>query len=109
MAFAEWDSGANLFIRKHQGDAGYVLPGHTHHFDHTTIVFTGKVRVTAESPDGTIRHGVFEAPDHFLVRADTTHRIEVLADGTEFWCVYAHRDPQGRVVQRVTGWEKANQ
>lgn len=96
----------NVFIRPNKMEkAGQVVPGHTHNFDHTTIVFKGSVHVKATYPDGTVREGNFKAPSHFLVRADVSHEIMSTRDDTEFWCVYSHHTPQGDVVQEYTGWE----
>jgi CRP-like cAMP-binding protein len=98
----------NIFLRKHALNAGDVIDGHKHNFDHTSIVFSGAVRVVARTPDGRDIVQEFQAPAHFLVRAEVTHEITALVP-TEFWCVYAHRDPQGRITQEVTGWLPAYQ
>ena len=104
----EWVSG-NIFIRKSVIDkAGGVIPGHTHMFDHTTIVFRGSVHVRARLPGGEIIERDFVAPTHFLVKKDVEHEITALEDDTEFWCVYSHRDAKGEVVQEWTGWQEAN-
>jgi len=107
MAQPEWISG-NIFIRanvlEHVGDA---VARHAHQFDHTTIVWEGAVHVAATLPDGTRLEREFRRGEHFLVRAHVEHAITALEDGTVFWCVYAHRDPQGRVTQEYTGWERA--
>lgn len=90
----------NIFIRKNMNlQKGQVVPGHKHNFDHTTIVFTGSIRVR------TPREGfaVFRAPDHFLVKKDVMHEITALENNTEFWCVFAHRDDHGEVVQEANG------
>ncbi len=109
MKLPEWISG-NIFIRPNPLEKkGDVVEGHKHNFDHTTIVFKGSVHVKAVKPDGTIKEKDFVAPSHFLVKADTEHEITALEDNTEFWCVYSHRDPQGRITQEYTGWGKANQ
>ena len=105
---AEWASG-NIYIRRVRlAKAGDVLHGHTHNFDHTTIVFTGAVHVHATCEAGCNKKQDFAAPSHFLVRKDWRHEITALVDGTEFWCVYSHRDPQGNVVQEYTGWSDAH-
>ncbi len=106
MQQPEWISG-NIFIRPHTMAAGEVIEGHKHHFDHTTIVFTGSARVKATLPDGTVLERTFEAPSHFLVLAGVEHEIAALDDHTQLWCVYSHRDPQGRITQEYTGWTKA--
>lgn len=112
----EWISG-NIFIRPNQlPKAGDKTDGHTHNFDHTTIVFSGRVRVIARKPglDGQlieIADRCFGGPDdhgrHFLVKANVHHEIVALEDNTEYWCVYSHRTPQGEVSQANTGWQDA--
>jgi hypothetical protein len=102
----EWVSG-NVFIRANQPAKGVASPGHTHNFDHTTIVFKGAVHVSATLPNGTVIERDFYAPTHFLVRRDVLHEITALEDGTVYWCVYSHRNPQGDVVQEWDGWREA--
>ena len=104
----EWASG-NIFIRPTVFQkAGEKINGHEHQFDHTSIVFTGSVRVKAVFPEtGKEVTQEFHAPAHFLVKANVKHEITALEDGTIFWCVYAHRTPQGDVVQQHIGWTDA--
>lgn len=102
---AEFASG-NIFIRKVRLKKGDVLPGHKHGFDHTTIFFSGAWHVKAKLPTGQLVEHDFHAPNHALIRKDVEHEITCLEDG-EFWCVYAHRTPQGDVVQIATGWPAA--
>lgn len=103
----EWVSG-NIFIRPvrlaHTGD---VIDGHTHTFDHTTIVIHGLVHVVATCDEGCHREGEFAAGSHFLTKATWRHTITALSDDVEVWCVYSHRTPQGEVVQESTGWPEA--
>lgn len=110
----EWVSG-NIFIRPSQMmAAGDVVKGHKHNFDHTTIVFSGAVRIKATLLDGSVIEREFRSPrpdnhlpSHALIRAGVEHEITAIEDGTIFWCVYAHRDPQGQVWQQYTGWSEA--
>ena len=102
----EWHGGGNIYIRPHNMRDGEMLQGHTHNFDHVTIVFTGKVRVNAVVSGKTVT-AEFTAPAHFLVKAEVEHEITALQDGTCVWCVYAHRTPQADVVQEYTGWPEA--
>jgi hypothetical protein len=107
MIKPEWISG-NIFIRPNPlPKKGNMVLGHKHNFDHTTIVFTGSVHVKAKLPDGRVIEKDFVAPSHFLVKADVEHEIVALEDGTEFWCVYSHRDPQARITEHYTGWDEA--
>lgn len=103
----EWQSG-NIFIRPNNLPvAGNATQGHTHNFDHTTIVFKGSVHVRAVKPDGTVIERDFVAPSHFLVLADVEHEITALEDNTVYWCVYSHRTAQGDVVQEYDGFTQA--
>jgi hypothetical protein len=47
---------------------------------------------------------------HLFIEKGVAHRFTLL-DGPSFgstaWCLYAHRDPQGNVVEKWTGWEDA--
>lgn len=100
----EWISG-NIFIRPMKFEkAGEQVEGHTHNFDHTTVLFTGAVHVIATLPNGAVVERDFEAPSHFLVRKDVKHQIIATKDKTEAWCIYAHRNAQGDVVQEFDGW-----
>lgn len=108
MLTHEWHGGGNIFIRpKHLPEVGSDMEGHRHNFDHVTIVFTGAVRVEATGPEGHVVVRDFAAPAHCLIKADWTHRIVATVADTWVWCVYAHRTPQGDVVQRWAGWEPA--
>jgi len=103
----EWISG-NIFIRPNNlENVGDKAVGHKHNFDHTTIIYKGAVHVKATAPDGSVREADFEAPNHFLVRADTEHEITATQPHTVFWCVYSHNTPQGEVSQEYNGWMKA--
>jgi len=102
----EWASG-NIYIRPMPRNAGEVIEGHTHNFDHTTIFFKGRWLVKAMLPDGEVIEREFAAPSHCLIKAEVVHHLTALEDGSEAWCVYAHRDPQGEVVQQYTGWDEA--
>ena len=100
----EWASG-NVFIRASGHlPKGKVIDGHAHNFDHTSIVLSGSVRIKTDEQEQT-----FHAPSHLLIKAGVRHEITILEDETVFWCVYAHRTPQGDIVQEYTGWDKAHQ
>lgn len=100
--------GGNVFIRPNRLERiGDKTSGHFHNFDHVTIVFTGAIHVVATLLNGTTIEQDFKAPAHCLIRKDVRHEITATEDHTIYWCVYAHRDPQGDVVERNTGWTEA--
>jgi hypothetical protein len=104
----EWSCG-NVFIRPNQGNKGDKIKGHAHNFDHVTICLRGAISVKRLS-DGMIRKLYTPSDDspvhraHVLILAGVEHEIDFLEDNSAFWCVYAHRTPQGKVVQEFTGW-----
>jgi quercetin dioxygenase-like cupin family protein len=106
----EWISG-NIFIRPNQNmKKGDVIQGHKHNFDHTSFVTEGSVHVKAVTPDGRVIESDFGKDykyRHFLVLADVEHEITALEDGTNFYCIYSHRTPQGEVSISQTGWREA--
>ena len=108
----EWVSG-NIFIRPNEMmKAGDTIAGHAHNFDHTSFVVNGAVNVKATTPDGRQIDGNFGNGfpfRHFLVLAGVEHAITALEDGTDFYCIYAHREPQGDIVQENTGWYEGYQ
>lgn len=101
----EYASG-NIFLRHVRlAKAGDVLQGHTHHFDHTTFVVSGRVRIHATCDKGCRpRTQEFAPGESFLVRKDWRHEATALSDDVHFVCVYSHRDAQGEVVQVMEGW-----
>ena len=110
----EWVSGGILIRPMGIMKSGQVVASHKHNFDHTTIVFTGAVRIRAVLPDGTEIDRIFKSPranwggpSHALIRAGVEHEITALEDNTVPWCVYSHRDPQGEIVQQYNGWRDA--
>lgn len=100
----------NVFIREMVLDrAGQVVDGHAHNFDHTTYCARGSMRVDRLADDGGVVDQVelrADAPVKawVLIKAGVRHRITALQDGTIGHCIYAHRTPQGDVVQAHTGW-----
>jgi len=119
----EWVSG-NIFIRPTVLRAGQRVDGHTHNFDHTTIVFRGSIYVRkwrkvvdaegnqAVTDDGKpafmmVAEKTFIAPAHFLVEAGAKHEMVPVDGDAEFWCIYSHRTPQGDVVETHNGWLEA--
>jgi len=108
----------NIYVRpSHLVQMGDRIQGHTHNFDHTTFILKGGVHCKATLPDGRVIERDFWAlghpnnsvntPGYCLIRKDVLHEFTALEDDTYMLCVYAHRNPQGEVVQQYTGWPDA--
>lgn len=99
----------NVFIREMRFEkAGDIVQGHKHNFDHTTYVVRGALLIESLNDDGTVKQSITKrASDGYnwvLIKADVCHRITALEDHSLGHCVYAHRSPQGDVVQEWDGW-----
>lgn len=78
---------ANLFSRQmHFEKAGDVEQGHTHPFDHLTLLAAGSLRVTVEG-----KTTEFKAPHMIYVKAEHTHELAALEDHTVAYCIHALR------------------
>jgi len=98
----------NVFIRPNAlPRVGDKVQGHRHNFDHVTMIVKGAVHIRAVKPDGAVIERDFSAGQFCLIKAEVEHEITATADDTLFHCIYAHRTPQGDVVQEFTGWEPA--
>lgn len=78
---------ANLFSRMmHFKKAGDTEVGHTHQFDHLTLLASGKLKVTVDGVPSE-----FTAPHMIYIRKDKVHELEALADETVAYCIHALR------------------
>lgn len=78
----------NIFARQmHFKNAGDVEQGHSHPYDHLSLLAKGSVRVevAGETTD-------FVAPQMIWVRADREHKLTALTDGTVVYCIHGLRD-----------------
>lgn len=99
----------NILIRPMPFErAGSVVEGHTHNFDHTTYVVRGAVSVERLAADGSVDKVITKRAsdgyNYVLIKAGVKHRLTALEDNTLAHCIYAHRNPQGDVVQEYDGW-----
>lgn len=79
---------ANLFNRMmYFKKAGNIEPGHTHQFDHMTLLAKGKLRVTVEGKTTD-----FTAPYMIYIHKDKKHTLEALTDETVAYCIHALHD-----------------
>jgi quercetin dioxygenase-like cupin family protein len=89
---------------------GDQIEGHKHNFDHLTIVTRGSVRIKAKKPDGSTPQLDVKSTEYWPlinIEAGVEHEITALEDDSAFICVYAHRNPQGEVVQEYNKWDEA--
>lgn len=92
MSYPEtrFTAAANLWIRQmHFMNKGDKNEGHTHNFDHLTLLAHGSVRVhvDGETTDYTAPHMIF-------ITKGKSHFIEALEDGTVAYCVHALRNAE---------------
>lgn len=82
---------ANLFSRQmHFKKAGDTEHGHTHPFDHLTLLASGSLRVTVN--DETTE---FKAPHMIYIKAEFNHELVALEDNTVAFCIHALRKGNG--------------
>lgn len=107
----EYVSG-NIFIREMLFEkAGDIVDGHKHNFDHVTFVVRGSVRIEkldeAGRPVQSIEKQASNGHNWVTIKAGVNHKITALEDHSLGHCIYAHRNPQGEVVQEFDGWQEA--
>jgi quercetin dioxygenase-like cupin family protein len=75
--------------------------GHTHHFDHITVVQAGGVILFKKKPGKTAEKesGPYKPGDFFLVLAGEEHRLKATQPNTRYACLFTHRDFDDAVVQ----------
>ena len=79
---------ANLFSRMMRFEkAGDTEIGHTHQFDHLTLLAKGKLKVTVEGVSSE-----FTAPHMIYIHKDKRHELQALTDETVAYCIHALRD-----------------
>lgn len=79
---------SNIFIRQmHFRSAGDIEHGHSHIFDHVTLLASGKIRVTALG-----KSTEFTAPHHIFIKANVIHELEALEDNTVVHCIHGIRE-----------------
>jgi quercetin dioxygenase-like cupin family protein len=86
---------ANLFSRMmHFKNAGDVESGHTHQFDHLTLLAKGRLKVIV---DGEVTE--FTAPHMIYIHKDKQHELVAIEDNTVAYCIHALRDKEsGEII-----------
>lgn len=78
----------NVFVRQmHFINAGDVELGHTHPFDHLSLLAKGSVNIKV---DGVSTE--FTAPHMIWIRADKNHEITATSNNTVVYCIHGLRD-----------------
>lgn len=86
---------SNLFIKMMCfNGTGDKMKGHSHTYDHLTLLTNGKLRVTIE---GEVSE--YEAPHMIYITKDKAHDLEALSDDTVAWCIHALRDIDGNLLE----------
>jgi quercetin dioxygenase-like cupin family protein len=81
---------ANLYSRMMRFEkAGDTEIGHTHQFDHLTLLAKGKLKVTVE---GVVT--VFTAPHMIYIHKDKVHELVAMTDEAVAYCIHALRDKE---------------
>jgi quercetin dioxygenase-like cupin family protein len=73
--------------------AGDTEIGHTHQFDHLTLLAKGKLKVTVEGVPTE-----FTAPHMIYIHKDKVHELEALTDETVAYCIHALRDKDNNEI-----------
>jgi quercetin dioxygenase-like cupin family protein len=85
---------ANLFSRMMRFEkAGDIEIGHTHQFDHLTLLAKGKLKVTVEGVSSE-----FTAPHMIYIHKDKVHELEAMTDETVAYCIHALRDKDNNEI-----------
>lgn len=85
---------SNVYIRMmHFNDIGDTEVGHSHTYDHATVLSSGSVKY--EVLDGfegnVVSEKIFTAPDMIFVEKDKFHRITAMQENTVCSCTHALR------------------
>ena len=79
---------SNIFFRRmHFKSAGQIELGHSHPFDHISLVSRGSVRVTVSG-----RSKVFYEPQAIFIAKGLQHEIEAMEDNSVVVCIHAIRN-----------------
>jgi len=82
---------ANLYSRMmHFKSVGDIEHGHTHLFDHLTLLASGSLRVTVNGKTTD-----FKAPHMIYIKAEHNHELVALEDNTVAYCIHALRNGNG--------------
>lgn len=70
--------------------SGDTEQGHTHNFDHLTLLASGSLKVTVDN-----QVTQFKAPHMIWINKDKNHELVALEDNTVAYCIHALRNIDG--------------
>lgn len=90
---------SNVFSRlMHFNKAGDIEVGHTHPYDHATLVSSGSVRVDILGVSGIESSREFVAPDMVFIQKNRIHQLTALEDNTVCACIHALRTVDEQII-----------
>lgn len=90
----------NIWVRQNiLLKAGDFTQGHKHHFDHVSMLISGKVQVEVDGFEPT----EFTAPTFIVIKKELQHKFTALEDNSAWFCVFALRDVDGNVTDIYSG------
>ena len=92
---------SNVYTRlMHFVNKGDVEIGHSHTYDHATLLSSGSVlyEVLDKQDGNTVAAKEFKAPGYIFVEKDKFHRITALEDNTVCACIHALRTIDEEIV-----------
>jgi len=85
---------ANLWSKQmHFKKAGDTEQGHSHLFDHLTLLAAGSLQVTVDGLESK-----FKSPQMIYIKAGKKHELVALEDNTIAYCIHALRDDEGIIL-----------
>lgn len=88
----------NIWVRQNYLELkGDKVGGHTHYFDHVSLLAKGSVEVSIDGQEAK----VFHAPTFIVIRKNHRHEITALENDTSWYCVFAAREIDGSTAEIV--------
>jgi len=79
---------SSVYVRQmHFKNKGDIEQGHSHQFDHQTLLSKGSIKITLEGVEN-----IYAAPHIIFIRKDHRHELVALEDDTIVYCIHALRD-----------------
>lgn len=92
---------SNIYVRMMNfKTAGIIELGHTHEYDHVTMVTNGSVEVQVfdDNKNELLPPVIFKAPNFIYIKKNTAHQIKSLEDNTIALCIHSLREIDGTIV-----------